>query len=128
MFSGVSTKSEQMAPMTAVIGGTAGGAVFAVLLVILAVILIKLVLTNFFKGEGYISFFWILCNRSYVDKWFVYWHKLKILKKIWIRRKRKEKNQGRPAVDLNMNAQYANGLSASNYKPHSVAFRRFYLL
>eukprot|EP00105_Crassostrea_gigas_P043042 XP_019927190.1 PREDICTED: receptor-type tyrosine-protein phosphatase kappa-like isoform X2 [Crassostrea gigas] len=59
----VSTKSEQMAPMTAVIGGTAGGAVFAVLLVILAVILIK---------------------------------------------KRKEKNQGRPAVDLNMNAQYAN--------------------
>lgn len=40
---------------------------------------------------------------------------IKILKKFWIRRKRKEKNQGRPAVDLNMNAQYANGLSASNY-------------
>lgn len=53
---------------------------------------------------------------------------IKILKKFWIRRKRKEKNQGRPAVDLNMNAQYANGLSASNYKPYSVAFRRFYLL
>nr|XP_022318789.1 uncharacterized protein LOC111121708 isoform X2 [Crassostrea virginica] len=37
----VSTKSEQAAPMTAVIGGTAGGAVFAVLLVVLAVILIR---------------------------------------------------------------------------------------
>lgn len=49
-------------------------------------------------------------------------------KNFWIRRKRKEKNQGSPAVDLNMNAQYANGLSASNYKPHSVAFLRLYLL
>lgn len=46
-----------MAPMTAVIGGTAGGAVFAVLLVILAVILIKLVLTNFFLREMGISFY-----------------------------------------------------------------------
>ena len=43
-FAGVSTKSEQAAPMTAVIGGTAGGAVFAVLLVVLAVILIRYML------------------------------------------------------------------------------------
>lgn len=43
--------------MTAVIGGTAGGVVFAVLLVILAVILIKLVLTNFFLRETGISFY-----------------------------------------------------------------------
>lgn len=42
--------------MTAVIGGTAGGAVFAVLLVILAVILIKLV---FFLREMGISFYLI---------------------------------------------------------------------
>lgn len=49
-------------------------------------------------------------------------------KYFWIRRKRKEKNQGSPAVDQNMNAQYANGLSAYNYKPHSVAFRCLYLL
>lgn len=66
MFSGVSTKSEQMAPMTAVIGGTAGGAVFAVLLVILAVILIKLVLTNFFKGEGYISYVHMSINDLFI--------------------------------------------------------------
>lgn len=66
MFSGVSTKSEQMAPMTAVIGGTTGGAVFAVLLVILAVILIKLVLTNFFKGEGYISYVHMSINDLFI--------------------------------------------------------------
>lgn len=67
--------------MIVVIGGMIGGVVFVVLFVILVVILIKLVLINFFKGEGYILFFWILCNRLYVDKWFVYWYKLKFLKK-----------------------------------------------
>ncbi|XP_061175340.1 receptor-type tyrosine-protein phosphatase kappa-like [Saccostrea echinata] len=37
----ISTKSEQMAPMTAVVGGTTGGAVFAILLVILVVFFIR---------------------------------------------------------------------------------------
>lgn len=54
--------------MIVVIGGMVGGVVFVVLFVILVVILIKLVLINFFKGEGYILFFLILCNRLYVDK------------------------------------------------------------
>lgn len=48
--------------MIVVIGGMVGGVVFVVLFVILVVILIKLVLINFFKGEGYILYvYMVIC-------------------------------------------------------------------
>lgn len=55
-----------MVLMIVVIGGMVGGVVFVVLFVILVVILIKLVLINFFKGEGYILYVYMLINDLFI--------------------------------------------------------------